>query len=356
MAEDDTRGPRSTLRTTAESLRLELKNIRGGFDHGGIKGTTAEERFHEFLRRHLPDSIGVTSGEVVDVDSNRSGELDAILYDKPRTPMLFGDKGSRNHAVPVEGVIAVIEVKSRLQRGMVTDLIKSCQKVKSLQKKAFLSGGLVHQRERYGQMYADMPVYYSVFAFESEGSYAGAFNDAQLEAAPEKRIDSVCYLDRGVGLNVSMNWETYQPSFSPWPTPDSIMGDTEDAERALLQWFAVLSTAVAQAETRPIDLTQYLKDDLQFSVSFPDGPAAQKFNEDAYKAVAKKMGVREDILLRHSKGEPITLGEAVEVLSVNENYIAETDNMPDESRATLRLAKQLARLNRKQQSTSGTPK
>ncbi|RJN31878.1 DUF6602 domain-containing protein [Nesterenkonia natronophila] len=343
MSRNDIEGLRATLRTTAESLRLELKNIRDNFDHNGIKGTSAEEKFHDFLRRHLPDSVGITSGEVVDVDGGRSGELDVILFDKPRTPMLFGEKGSRNHSVPVEGIIGVIEVKTRLKKHMVSDLIKSCQKVKTLQKKAFLPGGLVRKRERYGQTYTDMPVYYSVFAFESEGSYAGVFNDSQMEILPQERVDTVCYLDRGIGINATIDWETNQPHFSPWPTPNSIMGDTQDPERSLLHWFALLSTAVAQADTRPIDLTQYLGEDLQLAIHFPGGPAAQEFTEKGMKSIARKMGISEDILIRQSRGEPITLKEAVEVLRVNENYLAETDDMSEASRATLRLAKSIAK-------------
>lgn len=118
MDQTDESGLRSTLRIASEQLRLELKNARGNFDHNGVKGTRVDEVFRSFLQRHLPDSIGITSGEIVDIHGGRSGQIDLILYDKVRTPMLFGDKSSTDHSVPAEGAIAAVEVKSRLKKGL----------------------------------------------------------------------------------------------------------------------------------------------------------------------------------------------------------------------------------------------
>lgn len=336
-------GLRGTLRTTAQSLRLDLRNIRENFDHNGIKGTSVEEAFRNLLQRHFPDSIGFTSGHIVDVYGEKSGQLDVILYDKPRTPMLFGDRDSTNHSVPAEGVIAVIEVKSRLTKQMLPELMESCRKVKSLRKEAYFASEVVTPQMRYGRQFIDLPIYYSVFAFESDNTYAGPLNDAQMNWPLEQRIDSLCYLDRGVGLNISMDWTNHHASFSPWPTPSSLLADTIDPERALLQWFAAFSTAVAQVKTRPIDLTHYLQDDLNMEANFPGGAAAQKFTEESITAIADGMGVRPEILHKFHRGEGIKLVEAVEVLKVNEDYIVESDDMSEDSRQMLQFAKVLAR-------------
>lgn len=346
---DDTEesGLRSTLRNASEQLRLELKNARGNFKHNGVKGTQVEGAFRGFLRRHLPDSIGITSGEIVDIYGGRSGQLDLILYDKARTPMLFGDKDSADHSVPVEGAIAAVEVKSHLKKAMLPDLIRSCRRVKALKKEAYFETPVTYRYARYGREYSDLPVYYTVFAFESDSTYAEPLNEELGDLPVDQRIDSLCYLDRGVSLNTSLVWPGPDLSFSPWPTPDSFLTDTSDDDRALLLWFSLFSSSVSQAATRPIDLSRYLAADLKgIETSLPGGATSRRLTEEAAVGMAEGMGIPPEILLKQSRGEGLTFAEAVEVLTVNEDYICETDDMSEQSRQLLQLAKERARQSR----------
>lgn len=348
MDQTEESGLRSTLRIASEQLKLELKNARGTFDHNGVKGTRVEEAFRNFLQRHLPDSIGITSGEIVDIHGGRSGQIDLILYDKIRTPMLFGDKNSTDHSVPAEGAIAAVEVKSHLKKAMLTDLIRSCRRVKRLRKEAYFDTPITFRYSRYGREYSDPPIYYTVFGFESDSAYAEPLNEMQRDMPAEERIDSLCYLGRGVSLNTSLDWPGPDLSFSPWPRPDSFLTDTSDHDRALLLWFSLFSSAVTQATTRPIDLSRYLAADLkEIETSLPAGATSRRLTEEAAKGMAEDMGIRPEILLKKSRGEGLTFAEAVEVLTVNEDYICETDDMSDQSRQMLQLAKEHVRQSRR---------
>jgi hypothetical protein len=97
----------------------KLAEIRESLDHSGEKGTATEEIVAEFLTDRLPQSIGATSGQVMDRTGRKSGQVDVILYDAIRTPMLFASTKAGRHTVPAEGVLAVVEVKTHLTPGEV---------------------------------------------------------------------------------------------------------------------------------------------------------------------------------------------------------------------------------------------
>lgn len=77
-----------TLELTAAELRVKFDKARDAIDHNGLVGQEGEKIVAKFLRERLPGSIGVTTGEVLDVEGGRSRQTDVVLYDAMRTPML----------------------------------------------------------------------------------------------------------------------------------------------------------------------------------------------------------------------------------------------------------------------------
>ncbi|WP_375154242.1 DUF6602 domain-containing protein [Paenarthrobacter sp. CM16] len=75
--------------TAAKQLQLSLQQIRDAYGHNLTIGTEAEDVLREFLAAHLPDSIGVANGQIVDSLGSESRQVDVILYDKARTPALY---------------------------------------------------------------------------------------------------------------------------------------------------------------------------------------------------------------------------------------------------------------------------
>ena len=231
------------FQTSAESITLALKGARDAFDHAGVKGDAAEESVRSFLRSRLPASVGMTRGQVVDSHGAMSRQVDVILYDAMRTPMLFESPEQGHHLVPVEGVLAAIEVKAHLTKPLLESIVENCRSVKSLQKQAYL-GPPQRKYNIYEQEWDDFPIYYTVFAFEADNLYAEPLNDLMRDLELHVRVDSVCCLDRGVNLNSSFTGQITNPmGFSPTPTRFGGLCDIS-TPNALLLWFVTLSTMV----------------------------------------------------------------------------------------------------------------
>lgn len=118
-------------------LKANIEASRQSFLHNATKGDAVENAVRSFLRRHLPDAIGVAHGQVADRFGNVSTQLDVILYDAQRTPILYMDEAKENRLIPAEGVIAAIECKTNLRLDELRTLAKSAETLKSLDRSAY---------------------------------------------------------------------------------------------------------------------------------------------------------------------------------------------------------------------------
>lgn len=115
----------SFVTQTTERLRVAML-----LGHSGEIGRAREQALRDLLRSFLPPSLGVTTGFVIDAHGGRSRQVDIIIH--------FADY----HAVftvggiplvPVEAVIAVIEVKSNAaSTGVLRDCYDNLATVKAL--------------------------------------------------------------------------------------------------------------------------------------------------------------------------------------------------------------------------------
>jgi len=96
----------------AAEMTLSLARTRTALSHSLSKGEAAGETVRKFFARYLPPSLGVTKGQVIDSLGRRTKQLDVIVYDMDRTPILFSSDEDGHRLVPSEGVLAVVEVKT----------------------------------------------------------------------------------------------------------------------------------------------------------------------------------------------------------------------------------------------------
>jgi len=98
-------------------------------DHGDIKGYGREVLVQEFLTNHLPNNIEYLTGEIIDQNDNRSGQVDIILKanNLPRIPLL-----GNMHLAFSDTVIAAIEVKSTLTTQHLSYALHNFNKIKQL--------------------------------------------------------------------------------------------------------------------------------------------------------------------------------------------------------------------------------
>lgn len=141
---------------SAEFLRSD------GFRHALSKGEQREMPVRGFFEKNLPNTFGVVSGEVVDLNEVHSPQMDLMIFDKVRNFPFFSSEGTA--ILPAEALLVSIEVKSCLT---ATELEKSYRAAHKLRQLTFFGKPLAGLRKRGAPADEKCRVYYCVFAYES---------------------------------------------------------------------------------------------------------------------------------------------------------------------------------------------
>jgi len=98
--------------------------------HSGLRGRAREIFAKDLLTPFLSPNVGACTGIVVDSSGGSSHQIDIIIYDKTLIPSLMftGEEG----IVPIESVLATVEVKSTLTRDELKKSIQNAHSVKHL--------------------------------------------------------------------------------------------------------------------------------------------------------------------------------------------------------------------------------
>jgi len=202
-------------------MRADFESARATLTHPVLKGTAFEGTVKEFFRQYLPDRLGVATGQLVDSTGSLSKQLDVVIFDKSKSPILYENNGVQ--VIPVECAYAVIEVKARLDASELPSIHANMLSVKNLKKTAYYGGesAIIETTNVYGQAWNHWPTNYFVFGFESPNPRTMQvpmieYHNASLQQ-PHMRIDLMCILDRGVFLNL-----TQDGKFDSLPSPTSV--------------------------------------------------------------------------------------------------------------------------------------
>lgn len=127
----------------SQKMNLEWDRIKESLPHSGLKGTALEGEFKKFLKEYLPSNLEVSSGMVIDSNGKESRQLDIIIHDAAKTPLLYNEEGIR--VMPIECVYAVIEVKANIESAAeVGKIFENMKSVKDLEKKSYIkSSGII---------------------------------------------------------------------------------------------------------------------------------------------------------------------------------------------------------------------
>lgn len=122
------------MRDVAEEMSRKSARIRRDFStHRLSAGTNREELVATFLREHLPERFGVSTGLIISHDGMFSNEADLVVFDRPNNSPLYPTEQKK--LWPVEGIYALIEVKTQLSPRDLRDAVKKVQRFKRLQRK-----------------------------------------------------------------------------------------------------------------------------------------------------------------------------------------------------------------------------
>jgi len=132
MAEHQQEGEWNPVYTQeiGELLKQEIHAIREFHGNSTMTGRAIEEAVADRLRQFLPTRIEIGSG-LVCYGQDLSGQMDIVLFDRLNSPV-FGSGSNRIY--PREGVIAVIEVKSTLDRKNLKKAFKQLKTVKRMER------------------------------------------------------------------------------------------------------------------------------------------------------------------------------------------------------------------------------
>ena len=127
-----------------EQVLLAQSKIAHNAGHPNLRGGPREWFIRDFLEKHLPSTLEIGQGEIIDVNSKPNpsqGEyrpqVDIVIYRKDIPKVTYSRTDS---AYLAEGVMAVIESKSELNNSTLEAACISTKKLKQLECPTPLSG------------------------------------------------------------------------------------------------------------------------------------------------------------------------------------------------------------------------
>jgi len=95
-------------------------------------GSPRERAMRDFLSEWLPETYGVASGYVVNLQRGISKQSDVLVYRKECCPKFLLDRDENRRLIPIEELFGVVEVKSTLTKKELLDAISKCESVTDL--------------------------------------------------------------------------------------------------------------------------------------------------------------------------------------------------------------------------------
>jgi hypothetical protein len=250
----------------ANKMRADIEAARSALSHPGLKGGAFEETFRQFLKAYLPSNLDVSTGQMVDSRGGITRQLDVVISDRAKTPILY--QSSQTRVIPIECVYAVIEVKAHLDTQELDNILANMDSVRALEKLAFEPDyPVVRAIELYGQSAKIWPVMYFVFAFAGIDLQTITENLAarQKNRPLNRRVDMICVLDQGVICNCPPD----QSMYTCVPTPGSLLTSVR-TKKALLLFYTLLSAPLSRVWMPIFEFTRYLGQ-MTFGVNEVDG-------------------------------------------------------------------------------------
>ena len=198
----------------AAELRNQAKQAGLLVNPTGV-GTQREEFYQSFLDRHLPKTCGVfLGGYLFDRNGNSSAQIDVIVT-TGNTPRFQMPEGNRQIA-PLEGSIAVAEIKSRLDRNSLQDALEKCASIPPMPDSKGIVPPYLRLREDKWQ---DAP-YKIVFAYDGINAstvydHITDFYERNSEIPPFRKPNLVHVLGKYLVMRITPDVQVVNPDGLP---------------------------------------------------------------------------------------------------------------------------------------------
>ena len=267
----------------------------------GTVGDAMEQPVRDQLEQILPRGIAVGEGFVIDSGGGTSRQTDVILYERDICPRFSVNNTPETTYYPCEGVIAVGEIKSTLDRRSLENAFQKIASVKKLQRRAtheFMphptSGKPIAQQRSYGSLQTPSIIDITekkgsdttdqIFGFvlagelrTSQETFLNAFRELARETGDQLSPNMVVILNGGLlswgnfarVKHREIKWLDRSNSYgvtettgrdigweSNWSAKGSSLfrhSSEEDAFRTLIRWIRVLYQSGKTSDARAFD-------------------------------------------------------------------------------------------------------
>ena len=165
-------------------------------------GTGREEVYRAFLDRHLPKMCDVfLGGYVFDLKGNSSSQIDVIVT-SGNTPRFRMSSGNR-YIAPLEGTIAVAEVKSKLDKTTLFEALRDCAKVPLMpDPSGIISPNLSVNRKSWDDTPYKIVIAYDAIEKETLWQHITTFYQENSEIPTERRPNIIHIVDKYVVMRI----------------------------------------------------------------------------------------------------------------------------------------------------------
>lgn len=113
-----------------KSLSREVfVNEKGDLKHPAEFGIYREKIIKHLIQPFLPSRLAIGTGFIITSKNETSTQCDLIIYDKDNTPVIENEE---QRFFPIECVVGVIEVKSRLDKSKLKEALIKLSEIKKL--------------------------------------------------------------------------------------------------------------------------------------------------------------------------------------------------------------------------------
>lgn len=195
--------------------------------HPGEYGYYREIICKEFLRFLIPRRLNIDHGFLMNAYDQVSTQADIIVYDSNSTPLI--ENNERQRFYPIETVVAVGEVKSRLSKKGYIETINKLAQIKTLRDKVPLSKTFVRREEpgeydpvsyRYDNLFSFIICEKLDFDLSQIGSLTHAHYDSKF--SHNNKHNLIFSIDDGLIAYHYIDPEDSESRILPFPVHDGV--------------------------------------------------------------------------------------------------------------------------------------
>lgn len=248
-----------------EEVLLAQGKVAAKAGHPNLIGGPKEWFIRDFLNDHLPATVKIGQGEIIDshskvnLDSSTKNQIDIVLYSHNFPKIAYS---KFDNAFLKESVVSTIEIKSKIDKGKLKEACKASINLKNREYIQALDPRRPY--EPVGQMInLNLPIVSSyVVAYDVVSQFPTAAKwlpklSSELKTSPENLLDMMVILGQGTIWRLASF-----PQFGEKlqrQHPDAIWAYIEQKDKNLLLLFLHMLSHLTSTSRRPFDVLGYAK-------------------------------------------------------------------------------------------------